>query len=582
MRRIERLSVQLIMAFLIVLNFGIAFGQGALDRPHPRVSELQDKMTEYARSYLQTRLPDIPFLITIRIDPLRRISGNNYEGPAEKLPYFDLSDEEIRDEWDDPKASIYTLQSRIQKATVVVTLPQSLKDAEADEIKDNLMALLRLIPGRDEIRVDRRSWSLGANFWNYVSLSGVLVLLLLFGLMFVSRSWAGKLANAIHDIKPKEKDSSEAPAPINLGGMGGGTGAGGSGGGIGSAGDVKFRDPLRTREFVNARIQELMEAKHFPNLEAMIEMDKLAQRSPRELGALLMEFPKTKQEEIFSLSSHPSWLDAFSNPGELGSETLELLDRISRIHGEGHDPEMDKLLIQVWRLGEDRVKFLKSMSKEEAFSVLKLMPTSISVPAARLAFPGNWAALLDPTYEPKKLPEGRKKEIMWYSIEEKPLLDFKALEKYRQERDLLEYLQIAGVNEERDIYEALPVESFLWQVRPPFYKVMMAEKSILAHVFERATLDDWALALFNVQRDMRQPIEEFFNSKQKFLFLNKMRTIDTSQVEKRILGLAREKIGRIYAEVSRNAKYAQQSVDDTMSDTITGGKSDEAKSDDAA
>jgi len=553
---------KLVIFFSLSFAANLLFAQGGLDRTHPRVAELQDKMTGYARDYLKTRLPDSPFLVNVRIEPLRRDLKGSGVSTNERLPYFDVDDEEVVDEWDDPKASIYDLQARIQKATVVVALPKSIKDTEADEIKDSLTALLRLVPGRDEVRIERRSWSMGPTFWYYVGLSFATALFVLFGLLFVSRTWARKLANAIHDIKPKENDNSEAASAMNVSGMGVDPGRVNQAG----AGDLKFRDPLRTREFVNARVQELMRAQHFPNLQAMIEMDKLSQRSPRDLGALLMEFPKTKQEEIFGLTYHSSWLDAFSNPGELSGQTLEVLDRISRIHGDQYDKEWDRLLIQVWRFGEDRVRFLKTINKDEAFCILRAMPTSISVPAARLAFPGNWAVLLDPSYEPKPLPEGRRKEIMWYLLEGKPLLDFKALEKYRQEKDLLEYLQMAGVNEERDIYEALPADSILWQVRPPFYKAVSAEQQVLATVFERVTLADWALALFNVPRDLRQPIEAMFNSKQKFLFMNKMKSIDADQVDRLVLGLAREKIGRIHAEVVKSAKVAQQMVDSVLED----------------
>ena len=67
----------------------------------------------------------------------------------------------------------------------------------------------------------------------------------------------------------------------------------------------------------------------------MIEMDKLANQSPKNLGALLMEFPIARQTELFGLSYNSSWLSAFTEPGELSSESLELVDKLCRIqYGE--------------------------------------------------------------------------------------------------------------------------------------------------------------------------------------------------------------------------------------------------------
>ncbi|MCB0351611.1 MAG: hypothetical protein KDD38_10535, partial [Bdellovibrionales bacterium] len=185
--------MRFLMSIIILLSSVMASAQGALEREHPRVSELQDKLTEYARGYLQTRLQGVPFMVTVKLEALRRTSGSNYKPQQEKLPYYDLSEEEIRDEWDDPSASLYVLQSRIQKATVMISLPKALKEEEVQEIKDTLMNLLRLIPGRDEIKVEQRNWSLGATFWYYSMLAIGGLLLLLGGMLFISRNWAKRI-----------------------------------------------------------------------------------------------------------------------------------------------------------------------------------------------------------------------------------------------------------------------------------------------------------------------------------------------------------------------------------------------------
>lgn len=529
--------------FIFALLTNVAFAQGVVEREHPRVSELQDKLTEYARGYLQTRLQGVPFMVTVKIEALRRASGSNYRPQQEKLPYYDLSEEEIRDEWDDPSASLYVLQSRIQKAIVMISLPKALKEEEVQEIKDTLTNLLRLIPGRDEIKIEQRNWSLGESFWYYSGLVFGAVFLMLMGFVFISQSWTRRLSNAIMAIKPKERAEGDAGvvnpgASLNTSGP--------NGNASNASGDLKFRDPLKTREFVSGRVQELLKNPAFPNLQAMIEMDKLAERMPKGLGALLMEFPLSKQKEIFSFSYKTSWLSALTEPGELTNESIELVDSLCRLQYDAASTDWQNLIIQVWRMGNDQSRVLKALSKEEAFSILKAMPSSAAVPAARLAFPGAWAVLLDPNFEPKSIGTSRVKEIYQSLVKEKPLNDFLALERFRQEKDLLAYLHIASVPEERDVYGALPKNSYLWQVRPPFYQILELKEEQLKKVFERVTLDDWALALFNVSRDYRVQIENLFNSKQKFLFTNKMRAIEAAGFDRGVLGHARERIARIY------------------------------------
>jgi len=554
------------LILMLVIGFSVgALAQAPAERQHPRVSELQDKLTDYARDYLKTRLPDIPFLVTLRIEALRRAPNSGYQVQNERLPFFEIAEEEIRDEWDDPSASLYALQARIQKATLIVTLPQSLKDAEADEIKDSLTTLLRLVPGRDEVRVERRSWSLGETFWNYVSLSAALLFAFLLGLFVVSRLGSKRLAAAILQIKPKDSDKGEGVALASaalspIGSENKGT----------NGGSLRFSDPLRTREFISGRVQTLGQEPNFPNLEAMMAMDKVAQLAPHQLGALMAEFPKVKQEEIFSLSSQHYWLDAFSNPGELGTEALELIDRLSRIYYEAEQKDWQALLIQVWRMGNHRTSFMKDLKKEDAFAILKRLPSSISIPVARIAFPGAWAVLLDAAYKPEDLSGPQVKKALEVALKRCPRLEFEALSRYRQDRDLLDFLQLASHTEEREIYEALPKDSYLWMVRPPFYKVFEAEPEIMKTILERVTLDDWSLALFNVPREMRKAIEDTFSSKQKYLFLNKMRVIDSVSFDKALMGIARAKIGKLYldleqAKARENVKTIAKSESATQS-----------------
>lgn len=538
----------LVLLFTFIFSIP-AFPQAVTEREHPRVAELQDRMTDYVRGYLQTRLQGIPFMVTVKIEAMRRKAGSKYTPQSEKLPYYDMAEEEIRDEWDDPSASIYALQARIQKATVMISLPKSLADEEVTEIKDSLTTLLRLIPGRDEIKVELRPWSMmSTGFMNYVVLAGGLLLILLVGMTLISRTWAKRLALAIADIKPRERTDDNASASVhvpaaNVEGM---TGPGST---SGAQGDVKFQDPLRTREFVAGRVQEIVRNPGFPNLPAMVEMERLAERAPVDLGALLMEFPYEKQKELFSLSFSAHWLKAFTEPGELTAESVALVDRLCRLQYDAESKEWEQLVIQCWRLDSQRVGFLRSIAKDEAFAILKSMPSSIAVPTARSAFPGAWAVLLDPDYKAKPIAPARVKDIYKTALNYKALNTFNALEIYKQEKDLLAYLLISTIPEEKDVYGALPPKSYLWTVRPPFYHVMELSPDEMKEGFSRISIDDWALALFNVSREHRKTLEGMLNSKQKFIFANKMRTIDQSGVDRAVIGAARERIARIFHDL---------------------------------
>lgn len=548
--------IRFIFIFILFLASALGQAQAQVEREHPRVAELQDRLTEYARDYLQSRLQGTPFLVTVKVEALRRQRGSNYQPKNEILPYFDLSEMEIQDEWDDPSASLYTLQSRISKATVLVSLPNSFPEVEAQEIKDSLTVLLRLIPGRDEVRVERRQWNLGPSMWTQALMGIGLLVLFLLGLAAISRNWAKRLSRAISETKPADKKEADTPMtplnPTTAREMGPEKQTG--------SGDLVFRDPIKMREFVTSRVGELLTKPGFPNLQAVIEMDRLAQSDPRSLGALLVEFPFEKQQELFSYSSGVAWLNAFSDPGEITRESTELLDRMIRLQYNELSAEWHKLLIQIWRLGDERVSFLKGLGKDDSFAILKAMPSSVALPSARLAFPGAWADLLDPNFKPVRISSEKIKEIYKRALEVKPYSDINSIERYRHEKDLLSYLKLATITEEKDIYGALPSDSPLWQVRAPFYQVVEAEENVLKDFVSTVSMDDWALALFNVSRDYRRNIESHFTQKQKYLFLSKLRQADQAGVDRRLVGEVRENVAKAF--VSYKHKY-QQKVDNT-------------------
>lgn len=547
--------MRLLAIIFFIFATQLTWAQGAIEREHPRVSELQDKLTEYARGYLQTRLQDIPFMVTVKIDALRRSPNSNYQPQRESLPYYDIVAEEIVDEWDDPSASLYVLQSRISKATVLISLPKALKPQEVQEIRDTLMTLLRLIPGRDDIKIELRDWTMPNNWLPIAGISLASLFLLLLGSALITRQWSKRLSAAIQEVKPKVGADSDGQSaePMKLPDLGLPGGAKSSG-----SGDLKFRDPLKTREFVALRVSELVRHQAFPNLAAMIEMQKLVQSNPRDLGALLMEFPLEKQKHIFGLSFSSDWLTAFTDPGEISGQSLELLDRLCRIQYDDESVHWENLLICAWRLDVDLAGFLKILDKDEAFAILKDLPSSIAVPVAREAFPGGWARILDTGAKFKRISKERIQELATKLTAVRELNDFSDLEKYRHEKDLLVYLKMATPMEEKDVYSVIDSGSFLWKVRPPFYRIFDASPEGLKVLVNQFSIDEWALALFNSPRESRKPIEALFNSKQRFLFLNRLKMIDQSGVDKLLMGEVREKIAKTYHRIQTEDAFIGQ------------------------
>lgn len=508
---------------------------------HPRVAELEGELTKQATDYLKARFPDVPFLVTVSLDPLFRYDSNRSQNnEKENLPYFDLESEEIRDEWDDPSLSGHALMARVKRALVTVSVPESLSTDEIVELKDSLSMRLGLIAARDEVLVQRRMWQKGPSHWTYMSIAGAVLFLAFFILFLIARGSVGRIANALHESQAAASKSAPIPSVAPP---------------VPSAaertepqrppGNLKLSDPLKTKEVISKSIQLLIQNGGFPTLEDMVHLDRLAHRSPWALGGLLTEFPAEMQKVLFGYSYKVEWLEALSDPGFVEPEILESIQRLKRNLRDPSKSELERLLICIWRLGDRRAEFMKELKQDEALTLLHHMPKSISVATAREAFPGNWGSLLDPNFSAKPLGPGSMERIMELALDWEPLRDFSHLEKYRHERELLGYLKTVEPEEEKDIYVASPLNSIIHSVRPPFYVVFGLVKADLEHLVPRVSIEDWALAMLNVPKNERKEFESLFTEKQKFLYLEKLRAHDSNPPDKARVGEAREKIGKI-------------------------------------
>jgi hypothetical protein len=529
------------------------FAQGNTDGmgKHPRVAEIENGMVKDATTFLKSRFPNLPFLVSVSVDPLRRIDGVRKEDSGDRLPYFEDSDEEIKDEWDNPNVSSFALMARIKKASITVSVSSNVTDEEISEVRTSLIQVLNLIPARDEVVIQKRAWSQlqdskpdSQTVILFSALGFGAVLIALGGLFFITRSSVREIGSAIGTGAAKAGGGAVSSSGPSSGPALASETVDGRSTGVGAGGDVKFSDPLKMREVVSQTVRGLNESATFPNLQDLILLDRVGKKNPAVLGALLLEFSDELQRRLFSYSYQTHWLQAMTDPGEITSEVLELLGRLVRNQRSAEALPLQNVLIYVWRLDEQMAPFLRSIEQDEAFAILSHLPKTVSLSAARAAFPGNWGTVLDTQFKPKLLSKERLEKIAAKAIQAKALRDFSILDQYRQERDLLEYLMIADPVEEKEVYLASPSQSVIHHMRPPFYKAFELSSEELDLIVPKVSLDDWSLALFNTNRASRREIEKKFTDKQKFVFIEKLRKFDQNPPDKLRVGAARERLAR--------------------------------------
>lgn len=523
--------------FFAVVNFASA--QEVLK--HPRVVELEDRLNKDAAAYIKARFPDVPFMVVVRVDPLRRDVRTPSSARTENLPYFESfeSDEEIRDEWDNAQIPLMALLNRVRKISVQISVPAQLKEAEVNEMRDGIFNILHLTPARDAIEVSRREWTMESVPWLGVYIAGAALFLLLVGLLVINRTSANRIARALTEMKVQnngQTQSSGSIAPIAMD--------------VDSASakrtqsqEVKFNDPIKMKELASSLIGFLMQSEKFPNHHDMFVLDRLGQEAPDKLGALLMEFPTSIQAELFKYSAGHHWVQALNEPGFLDFECLEALQALSQNTRDEKSLKVKKAVLSVWRLGESRSKFLRTMPRDDAFALLSEMPKSIAVAEARKAFPGAWGAILDSNFKGKEISDKRANEIHDMAVMLEALSDISEVKRYRSDKELLEYVKTADPVEEREIYEAASSDSLIHKIRPPFYPLFMQSEDVIKVMVGKVAVDRWALALFNVVKSERQLVDRHLSEKQKFLLIERFKRFDQMAPSAEAVGSAREYIG---------------------------------------
>ncbi len=544
--------------FVILLMFAVCEQVMAqTEGKHPRVAELENQLSKDASDFFKSRFPGTPFLVNITVDPLRRLTNKAIKN-TESLPYMNYYADEIGDEWDDPAKSNFELLNRSRKITVNVSVPLNVSEKEIEDFQEALIPALGLVKARDAVVIQRKEWQAqGINYWAYVAVFSFILLALYFALFYLVRSSVSKFSQALSKQAPQSSTSSSQ-----------GSGAVSSPvqdqrSGISS--DVTVSDPIRLREAIGQSIKFICQNREFPTLEDMIVFDKMAKVKPHGLGAILNEFPKEIRDQIFSYSFSQEWLISVTEPGELNSTSLDVIQKMAQVHRDANEDQWQKLLIVVWRMDQDLVGFIKTLQQEEAFCILHYLPKSISVSVARKAFPGSWGVLLDQNYKPAKVSAIKIGQLTEQAIKACPLRNTNLIEKFRRDKDLLTYLKTADPNEEREIYQASPKDSIIHQTRVPFYTIFDLADEELSTVVSQVSIDDWSLALLNIDRNYRKNIESHMTDKQRFMLVEKLKFLDQNPPDALRIGATREKI----AEKLKAIMHKKEQQSETSSENAT-------------
>jgi len=559
MRTLCRLILMFVFAMVGLFS---ATAEAQVTR-HPRVAELEKSLSREGLELMKGRFPDRPFLVTVKIDPLIR-ERKNSSGNAEKLPYFDLAEEEVVDEWDDPSISNTALLNRVRKIYVNISIPSNLSDDEVAELKTTLVSNLSLLEARDTVEISKRNWGAldkGGVSWQYIGWGALGWGLLMVG--FFALFWYGttRLGQAFKESQA-QNNKSNSPSPSAVPAFNPESFEKKQT----SNGDLKFNDPIKNREITTAGIRMIESHRSFPNLDDMMIFHKVAEEKPADLGALLSETPIALRRKIFSYSFGSSWLDAMTNPGEVNSTCVETLNKCLRLQRNDMEIEWQALLILVWRLGDKRKEFFRGMNQAEAFAILSALPKSMALEVARESFPGAWGVLLDPNYTVNEISKDKIATHSARATALEPLRDFTQLNKYRNEKELLEFLKTADPTTEKEIYQAAGEGSVLHEIRAPFYKMFDLNAEDYDKFVPMIRVEEWALAMFNISRHERKEVEKRFSDKQRFRYFEILKSYDTAPPAKARMGEVRERIAGLCAKCLEQWKNASAVTENTDED----------------
>lgn len=508
---------------LLILIFSGNLWSQIADTKHPRVLELEERLRDEASRYFERRFPGDAFFVRVDVIPLRRDTTSGAR--TESLPYFDYESEEGIDEWDDAKTPLPFLRNRVSKVSIEISVPEKFSDERIAGLRDELSIYLRLLPYRDDVKVERKikdKTGLEIPGYAYVLIAGIFLATIAGA--FVIRT--GLKKSSLTNPAGSASSPALASAPSSTTSTRS-RDAGAKASSTSVSGDVTFHDPIKVIDIVHLKLEQIEKSQTFPTLSDLMTFSELAEKSSGRLSSIIGELPQNWRRTLFPLGVGQSWLEAFSQNERIDFESLNILDRLSRERSFAKkDRIWEDLLIQIWRAGDRSVAFFKKIPTDHAFLILDALPKTISLSIAKKAFPGAWGRLLEKGPTEIALTPTIIQDYLSQAYAYEPPLEWSLLEGYRKDREILEYLDTVSIDDEKDVYETIAEDSFVFKVRPPFFRVFEIEGEEWTIFLRRFPIEQWALTVVNSSRNFIRKVSDGLDEKQRLVFSQHLRRFD--------------------------------------------------------
>lgn len=515
------------LLFFVFVFCSTALAQVDLANKHPRVTEVEEKISQEASSYFARRFPKMPYALRVEVEPLRsKLSASEAQST---LPYFDYEGDTEIDLWDDLSVPVSYLRNRVTKVILNVTLPSDFDESKLDSMKQDLILFLRLAPFRDDVRFERKLAPEKSEIPQHYYIIGALFLsALILGAMI---KWsAGTVKTTGSGGSSKESSPPSAIASFGSGTSQPRETSRKQSGPI-SLNEVTVNDSLKIWDQARGRIKSILESGTFPTFSDLQLLDGLASIGSQKLGALLFELPADIQKNIMQFGRGELWLEAFSNPGKLDNDCLEILEKMARNRSfKALNREMETLLIQIWRMEKLSDTFIKLIPQDHAFAILDTLPKSLSLPLARRIFPGGWARLLDRKQLELVLGAEVVQGYLEKTLDVMPFYDEMMLGQYKKDREILHYLDSVNIQDEKELYEVLAVDSFVRKIRKPFYPVFDLPKDKFLDLVNKISLDTWARVTVHSSRNYIKMILDALDDKKKIIFTGFLKRMELEHI----------------------------------------------------
>lgn len=554
--------------FLLFILFAV-FNISGVKAESPRVIEIQEKIKTDISDFLEKFSPNTKYSVQVKVKPLRRRYDQNSRN--EDLPFMEFQEDLILDEWDDPKTNVYSLYSRISEARVSIFIEDKVTIENRSKFKEALLLDVNLVPGRDSVTIEAISTPVLETAFNWkdqteILLLGVmLIIAVVLGVGLNSLSKKIIPQQALNSNENKNDRSSPVPAAPTMSAVAPIPSSTGNGGGFSELkGDLNIQDPSQINAVVGKKITKLLDSDVFPTLSDMVIFEELLKKDPSSFSYLVYEFPLDAQKNIYQLGKGELWFKGFSDVGFPSKVVLISLDTMIRNRTVHQDQNFENLLIHSWRLTKNLTSFIKSVSKEEAFSILYYLPKDISIPVARKCFPGSWGGILED--KPVNVLSDTKKiqSLITEVLRLQPYFNYESLQVFKNRKDLLVYLDTVEPHEEKDIYSVMGEENDLSSVRPPFYKFFELEKEKRANVYKKFSMNEWAVACFNIERHDKDIVTDLMDEKEKYLFSHILKSIDQNSALAANKIEIRKAISHYVFENHSSPEEAEQSQESEM------------------